>query len=96
MYMARDVAFRVPPPLQKRELVAALNHVQQALRTPVVPATVATTVIAAPAVAAAAVSAPAVPSPSPERFVTPPPRPMSPPSAPGSSAVRCVLSWLGF
>jgi hypothetical protein len=62
--------------------------------TPVITAPVVTIIV--PAIAAAAVLAPAAPSPLPKRFIMPPPRPILPPSALGSSAVRRVMSWLSF
>ncbi|GFG20344.1 hypothetical protein IFM61606_00490 [Aspergillus udagawae] len=86
------------PLLQRRELSAALDHVVQALGEQAAPAASAIPAAPAPAPVVAPVApAPAPPpSPSPERFVTPPPQPMSPTAAPGSFAVRSVLSWLGF
>jgi hypothetical protein len=72
-----------------------------AITTPAVlaPTPIITTPVVAfvvPTITTAAVSAPTAPSPLPKRFVTPPPRPASPPSALGSSVVHRVMSWLSF
>jgi hypothetical protein len=102
--------FQVPPPLQKRELTATVNHMQQVLRTLVVLAAITTPTVLAPApiitapvvtiivptITTAIVLAPIAPSPLPKRFITPLLQPASPPSALGLSIVYCIISWLSF